>query len=170
MTLRENWKQLASELIDKLDSDTELDHNPLRNALKETELYAEFYEKASLLISENYIKGDDDLGLDGVFDYPYSQFLYNLDENCLLEDTAMTLSKTDISELARKGIITVKFTKVNGDLRTMRCTLMSEHLPPQGDIEEASTRSNPNTLAVWDLDNNGWRSFRIDSVTSVEVI
>jgi hypothetical protein len=26
---------------------------------------------------------------------------------------------------------------------------------------------NPDVLAVWDMDNNGWRSFRIDSVKEI---
>ena len=81
MTLRDNWKQLASGLIDQLDYDTESVHKLLRKYLKETKNYSEFYEKANLLISEICIKEDD-----GVFDYPYTQFLFGLDENCLLEE------------------------------------------------------------------------------------
>ena len=79
----------------------------------------------------------------------------------------MAYDKSTILEAARQGIITVRFTKKNGDERTMKCTLLSEYLPQQKDIEEVSTKENSNLLAVWDVEANGWRSFRIDSVISL---
>ena len=79
----------------------------------------------------------------------------------------MTYDKSTILEAARQGVITVRFTKKNGDERIMKCTLLSEYLPQQKDIEEVSTKENSNLLAVWDVEANGWRSFRIDSVISL---
>ncbi len=79
----------------------------------------------------------------------------------------MTYDKNTIVVAARQGVITVRFTKKNGDERTMKCTLLSEYLPQQKDIEEISTKENSNLLAVWDVEANGWRSFRIDSVISL---
>ena len=76
-------------------------------------------------------------------------------------------NKNLIVEKAKNGIITVRFTKVNGDERTMKCTLLSEYLPNQTDIEEKTTQTNDNVLAVWDVEANGWRSFRVDSVKEV---
>ena len=35
------------------------------------------------------------------------------------------------------------------------------------DIVEHTTKQNENVLAVWDIDSEGWRSFRIDSVKEV---
>jgi len=47
----------------------------------------------------------------------------------------------------------------------LRCTLRPDLLPPQTDIEEAVSKLPfPTSLAVWDLDNEGWRSFRYDSI------
>lgn len=79
----------------------------------------------------------------------------------------MMYDKASLTETARNGVITVRFIKVNGDERIMRCTLLSEYLPVQKDIEEISTKENSNVLAVWDIDANGWRSFRVDSVQEV---
>ncbi len=79
----------------------------------------------------------------------------------------MTYDKSTILEAARQGVITVRFTKKNGDERIMKCTLLSEYLPQQKDIEEVSTKENSNLLAVWDVEANGWRSFRIDSVIAL---
>jgi len=48
----------------------------------------------------------------------------------------------------------------------MVCTLKPDLLPAQTDLEEAVQKKtpNPDVLAVWDLENQGWRSFRYDSV------
>ena len=48
----------------------------------------------------------------------------------------------------------------------MHCTLSEEFLPAQVDLEEAIQKKAPNNdvLAVWDVEVNGWRSFRWDSL------
>ena len=65
-----------------------------------------------------------------------------------------------------KNIVTVDFIKKDGTQRKLRCTLRADLLPPQTDLEEAvqNKTANPDVLAVWDLENEGWRSFRYDSV------
>lgn len=84
------------------------------------------------------------------------------------------IDKYELKETLQNGIATVTFTKADGTLREMRCTLMPEHLPPQllqeaAPISEKIRAENPNALAVWDLDANGWRSFRLDSISLIEV-
>lgn len=79
----------------------------------------------------------------------------------------------DISDLVnnlKSGVVNVTFTKVDGTVRKMRCTLKEDVLPAQVDLEESIQKRKPNdnVLSVWDLDNNGWRSFRKDSVTAYE--
>ena len=76
-------------------------------------------------------------------------------------------SKQQIAEQAKSGIINVRFTKVNGEVRDMRCTLLSEYLPNQMDFSETKTKTNDSVLSVWDLDVGGWRSFRVESVSEV---
>jgi hypothetical protein len=72
----------------------------------------------------------------------------------------------------QQNVIKVTFTKINGEKREMRCTLMDKYLPSNTDknhlIAEHKKVENLSVLAVWDLDNGGWRSFRIDSVEYVE--
>lgn len=69
----------------------------------------------------------------------------------------------------RSNVIEVHFTKVNGDARVMRATLMEKFLPESYCSEKAEEKDfhqqNPNVIACWDLTAGGWRSFRIDSVT-----
>ena len=74
----------------------------------------------------------------------------------------------------KDNVIEVTFTKVNGEQRVMRCTLSTKHLPPTTDMqhldEEHKKKQNENVIACWDVQAQGWRSFRIDSVTYVQVI
>jgi hypothetical protein len=58
----------------------------------------------------------------------------------------------------------------------MKCTLLPEYLPQKQQdnvqlLQESLSRlENPNTLSVWDLDNNAWRSFRCDSVQKIQMM
>lgn len=61
---------------------------------------------------------------------------------------------------------TVIFRKVDGTERTMICTL-NEGAIDNGDVAKREVKSrNDNVIAVWDVENKGWRSFRVDSVIS----
>lgn len=74
--------------------------------------------------------------------------------------------------LLHDGVVTVKFTKNNGDERIMKCTLSPDYLPIVEESEETVKRTkaeNPEVLAVWDLDKSAWRSFRYDSVLEVTI-
>jgi len=81
----------------------------------------------------------------------------------------MLYTKEQIRETARVGVIGVTFIKKDGTTRAMRCSLQEKYLPPLMVDVETTTKDNPDVLAVWDLDVNGWRSFRIDSVTSMTI-
>lgn len=69
------------------------------------------------------------------------------------------------------GPCNVVFTKKNGDRREMRCTLEASMLPPLLPLEEGQEKQkrkvNPDVLAVFDLEAQGWRSFRWDSLQSI---
>ena len=69
------------------------------------------------------------------------------------------------------SIVNVTFIKKDGTQRLLRCTLKPDLLPQQTDIEEAVQKKtpNPDVLAVWDLENDGWRSFRYDSIIGFTV-
>lgn len=70
------------------------------------------------------------------------------------------------------GIANVTFLKKDGTERKLLCTLLPSELPAQTDLEEAVQKKTPNpeVLAVWDLENKGWRSFRYDSVLGFSVL
>ncbi len=77
-----------------------------------------------------------------------------------------TFSKSYVSELARRKDLVVTFTKNNGENRVMNCTLRPEVLPEN--TSKTKRPENPDVLSVWDLDKNAWRSFRLDSISSVQ--
>jgi len=89
------------------------------------------------------------------------------------------LNKAELKENLSKSVAEITFNKVDGSVRKMHCTLMTDHLPQVISKEQvAHVRSGAHVprvqtddvLAVWDLDKQGWRSFRLDSITNVNYI
>jgi predicted secreted protein len=79
-------------------------------------------------------------------------------------------NKEELQADLREGIYTIVFEKVNGEERTMKCTLHSDYLPPlltEGDEVPTTKKENPNVIAVWDMEKDGWRSMRVDSIKTV---
>lgn len=76
-------------------------------------------------------------------------------------------NKSLILEKLREQEVTVVFTKKNGEERTMKCTLNWNHIPPT-DIPKGTGRVNTdeNLQHVYDVESEGWRSFKWDSVKS----
>jgi len=81
----------------------------------------------------------------------------------------MTKKRAILVEGLKKNVMRVTFTKINGEERVMRCTLHNSVLPEQP-ISGIKKKENQETLSVWDLDNDGWRSFRLDSIKEMKVI
>lgn len=78
-------------------------------------------------------------------------------------------SKEWLTEALRGGVIGVEFTKVDGTKRVMSCTLDEDVIPADMMPKETSTprARSADALAVFDVENVGWRSFRWDSITAV---
>lgn len=67
------------------------------------------------------------------------------------------------------GVVEVSFVKKDGQPRTMRCTLIADMLPPM--TEGKTPREHKEgLLSVWSIDDQGWRSFYIDSIKSTRFI
>lgn len=77
--------------------------------------------------------------------------------------------KSEVLELLHNESVDLEFIKKDGSLRIMTATLRVDKLPTQVDLEEAvqTKTPNPDVLAVFDLHNQGWRSFRWDSLQKV---
>lgn len=84
-----------------------------------------------------------------------------------------TITRDQLSELLHSGECVVEFTKVNGELRTMPCTLKAELIPPAPVVEGKIVKEkkpNPDVISVWCLDKKEWRSFRIANVISAKAV
>jgi hypothetical protein len=84
------------------------------------------------------------------------------------------ITREQLSELLHTGECVVEFTKVNGEVRTMPCTLNELLIPPapikvltEGEIPKVK-KENPEVMSVWCLDKKEWRSFRIANVISAK--
>ena len=79
----------------------------------------------------------------------------------------MILTKQEIIEALQVHNCVIKFTKVNGEVREMPCTLREDVVPK---FERKTDKApNPNVLSVWCTDKNAWRSFRVDNVLELQV-
>jgi hypothetical protein len=67
-----------------------------------------------------------------------------------------------------RTVCKVIFTKVNGEERVMRCTLSESMIPQVEDSNDIKKerKENPEVQRVYDVESNGWRSFRWDSLKS----
>ena len=85
----------------------------------------------------------------------------------------MTIFTRDgLIDLLRHNVVTVTFTKVNGEERIMDCTLQANlipNAPTQNGQLIVEGKNTSNNISVWDLKANGWRSFRIANVKNVSV-
>ena len=75
----------------------------------------------------------------------------------------------EVTTCLREGIVEIKFVKVSGEERTMLATLNEDLIPldlrPTGDGKE----KNPEVQPVYDVEADGWRSFRWDSLMSWDI-
>lgn len=71
-----------------------------------------------------------------------------------------------LQEQLKIKVLKVKFLKKDGTERDMVCTLRPDLMPRQIDLEESVQKKtpNPDVLAVYDVEKDGWRSFRYDSI------
>ena len=85
------------------------------------------------------------------------------------ERNRMILTRNELIEALQAHKCVVKFTKVNGEVREMPCTLREDIIPKVEPKTERSKQPNDKVLSVWCLDKNEWRSFRVDSVLELRL-
>ena len=75
-----------------------------------------------------------------------------------------------IQRILLEGEANVAFTKLNGERRIMPCTLSPELIPPEileSIVPIPKRQDNLDVLRVFCLNNQSWRSFRIERVFSI---
>lgn len=82
----------------------------------------------------------------------------------------MELNYQTVKESLKKNVLEVTFEKLNGEERIMTCTLMESKIPesmkPKG---SSNHKENKDVISVYDLNAEGWRSFRVDHLKNVTV-
>ena len=81
------------------------------------------------------------------------------------------MDRDELKQMLQENQCEVTFTKVDGSVRVMPCTLKSDLLPViETKTEKAAKKENLDTLSVWCLDKKEWRSFRVANVQAVRTI
>jgi hypothetical protein len=74
-------------------------------------------------------------------------------------------------EMLKQHVVEVKFTKADGTERVMNCTLKSDRITPYEKktdrVKALSTDSD--VVSVWDTEKDSWRSFKLSTLTAVNV-
>ena len=91
----------------------------------------------------------------------------NLDLASNLEQQEYVLKSLRTNEQG----VRIVFTKKDGTERSMLCTLSEAKIPQdkQPKTETTSSQTSGSAVRVFDLEKSEWRSFRWDSVTSMEI-
>ena len=75
-----------------------------------------------------------------------------------------------LKSILNDGIATITFTKIDGTERVMKCTLDHKMVREPKVVHESRLRGvSPDVLPVYDIEARGWRSFRWDSITKVDI-
>lgn len=76
------------------------------------------------------------------------------------------VTRQDVIDILTQAAHMIEFTKVDGSNRRMCATLVPDQLPPQQTQEGIGSLVNKrkDSVAVWDIENNGWRSFRLENL------
>ena len=91
------------------------------------------------------------------------------------------VESTDNGELTREEVIDilkefdeviVRFIKMNGETRVMKCTLVEDQIPDSYTKASGGGNARPGMhgpIPVYDLENNGWRAFHLRSIVDMSV-
>jgi hypothetical protein len=82
-------------------------------------------------------------------------------------------SRNIVLKYLQGGIVKLQFTKEDGTLREMNATLLSSKIPAEYIPENRVNPSrppDPDLVKCFDLDQKGWRSFKISRLTQFEPV
>lgn len=85
------------------------------------------------------------------------------------EDYMMDQQFEEVITCLQEGIVEIKFVKVNGEERTMLATLNEDLIPLDLRPTGSKRESNPEVQPVFDVEADGWRSFRWDALMSWDI-
>lgn len=87
--------------------------------------------------------------------------------------TGIDLTYDNIIEQLENGIVRLSFIKVkDGQVRNMRATLKEDYIPDSDPIPDKRKhlQDKKEVVRVYDLDVEGWRSFRVNTLQTFDTI
>ena len=94
-----------------------------------------------------------------------------------MDESKKKFTKEEINlSFSQSKKVTVVFTKKDGSLRTMLCTKDIETIPEafrpkvKTDSDKPAKPTPDHLVSAFDLEANGWRSFVVDNVISVDAL
>lgn len=73
-----------------------------------------------------------------------------------------------LKKCLENDIVSINFTKKDGSIRNMNCTLRFDLIPEEKTPKNTKETLLNHNLTVFDLDKQDWRSFSVDSVNYFE--
>ena len=70
--------------------------------------------------------------------------------------------------LLKESVVGITFIKKDGSERLMQCTLSETKIPSEFAPKGSEKAKSDEVLPVFDVENDGWRSFRWDSIKKIE--
>ena len=78
-------------------------------------------------------------------------------------------TRDNITEVLKANVAEVRFTKSDGTVRNMKCTLKEDLVVHYEKKTDRKKEANTEIVPVFDLEKNEWRSFKVDSVLSISI-
>jgi len=88
----------------------------------------------------------------------------------------MNYDASNVKKLLQNSVLRVEFTKVDGSIRIMNCTTKHCIVPTVEPriLEDGTVKAPPvlpeGIVRAFDVDAQGWRSFKIESVISIDTV
>ena len=70
--------------------------------------------------------------------------------------------------LLKEDVVSITFIKKDGSERIMKCTLLESKIPSEFAPKGLEKTKSDEVLPVFDVESDGWRSFRWDSIRKIE--
>ena len=77
-------------------------------------------------------------------------------------------TEEELNTLLRENVLEVDFNKLDGDKRIMKCTKSFKIIPTENQ-PKTDKETKKGTITVWDINAQGWRSFKYERVNAVKI-
>lgn len=84
-----------------------------------------------------------------------------------ISTTSPSFSRAEFAKALSEQNAEIIFTKKDGTLRVMQCTLRSDVVVPYEKKTDIVREGKDNIMPVWDLEAEAWRSVNMDTIKGV---